>query len=1027
MKNKIIILTQQFKKWQNNPIKLGYCFLMVSMFFSVNLMATEVLTSVDQDQKRTVTGLVVDERGEPVIGANVIEVGTTNGTITDFNGNFSLSVSPNATLKVSYIGHIDNEILVGNNSTLNIVLKEDTHTLDDVVVVGYGSQKKVSLTSSVGVIKSENINQFANNTVSALQGLAPGLAIVDKGGAPGRTNTMMRVRGITSLNDNNNGALLLVDGIEQRIEDLNPDDIESISILKDASATSIYGSRAANGVILITTKRAKTGKATVNYSYYYGIQKATNKPKQMDTETYMRQQNVVYENAGFEKPWPEEKIKEWLSSKDKYKHPAPNEWFDTLLSTAPQQNHSLTVSGGNEIIKGVASLRYFDQGGIIPNFNSDIKEMRVNTDFQVNPKLKVSLDANYRVRYSRAPREESDIYYYMVHASQFTVPRYEDGSYGLSSQGKSPLVSAELSGNNRRWQNLLVGNFKVEYDIFKDLKASIQYALQQSNTKEKNFTNQYKVVDKYNNNVSKNRDRNDLFESRDDFTETTLNILLQYNKSIKRHHINLLAGYSVIQNKHSFLDARRQDFYNNELTSINMGSESTMKNSGYDNKWALQSYFGRANYNYSDKYLFEANIRYDGSSRFTGDNQYSFFPSFSAGWRISNENFWEKVSDIIPSFKIRGSWGKTGNQSVDLYSYYDAYSVQKYSFNGEVVNGYRQKTLSNKDLKWESTRQFDIGFDAGLLDNRLTAEFSYYNKRTDGILIALPIPDVVGLDAPFQNAAIVDNKGFELTIGYRGGTTFTYNVNFNISNNKNKVISMAGASPIITGPSYEVVRIKDVGYPINGLWGYKTDGLYQTEEEIKKSPLYDPNTKPGDVKYLDINNDGVINANDRTYLGDEYPHYPFAISGNFGYKGFDLSILFQGVIDAQTRVSGPLAEFGNYEALTLDLHKDYWTPENPGASIPRPQRSCDYNSAMSDFWIIDAGYIRLKNLELGYSVPKHILSRINIERLRFYVGGTNLFTISNMNKWGLDAEFPSGRFGHYPQTSVYTFGVNISF
>jgi len=1026
MKNELINSIYLLKKWHFKTIRLHLILYVLSLLTLPSIASAET-PGAPQNNRKEIKGIVTDETNTPIIGANVVEEGTTNGTVTDIDGNFTLLVNGDVNLRISYIGYVERIIPSNDSSISHIVLKEDTQTLDDVVVVGYGSQKKVSMTSSVGVIKSENINRFANNTETALQGLSPGLAVVDKGGSPGRTNTMMRVRGITSLNDNNNGALLLVDGIEQRIEDLNPEDIESISILKDASATSIYGSRAANGVILVTTKRAKAGKISVNYNYYYGIQKATNKPKQMETETYMRMQNVVYENAGFEGPWPEEKIHEWLSSNDRYKYPKPNEWFDTLLKNAPQQNHSLTVSGGNDMARGTASLRYYEQGGIIPNFNSDIKEMRVNTDFQVHPRLKVSLDANYRVRYSRAPIEESSVYYYMVHASQFTVPRYPDGSYGLSSQGKSPLVSAELSGDNRRWLGLFVGNFKAEYEIIDGLKASFQYALQQTNDKEKKFTNQYRVVDKVNNNISKYSDRNQLVENRNDVTESTLNLLLQYDKAIKKHNISVLGGYSLIEHKRSFLDATRQDFYNNDLTSMNMGSESTMKNSGYDNKWALQSYFVRANYNYDNRYLLEANVRYDGSSRFVSDNRYSVFPSFSAGWRISNEAFWDPISDIVPSFKLRGSWGKTGNQSVDLYSYYDSYSVQKYSFNNEVANGYRQKTFANKDLKWESTRQYDFGFDAGFLDNSLTAEFAWYNKRTDGILLALPIPDVVGLDAPFQNAAIVENKGFELTLGYRGGTTFTYNINFNISNNKNKVISMAGASPIITGPSYEVIRIKDVGYPINALWGFKTNGLYQTEEEIRNSALYDPNTKPGDVKYVDINNDGLINANDRTYLGDEYPHFPFAISGNFTYKGFDLSLLLQGVIDAQTRVAGPLAEFGNYEALTLDIHKDYWTPDNPGASIPRPQRSCDYNSAMSDYWIVDAGYFRLKNMELGYTIPKHLVSRFNIERLRFYVGGTNLFTISNMNKWGLDAEFPSGRFGHYPQTSVYTFGVNVSF
>lgn len=994
------------------------------------VLTLKATASVGQ-HKRDISGTVIDSNGEAVIGANIIEKGTTNGTITDIDGNFSLAVAPNSVLRISYIGYLDQEVNVGNNTTLKITLKEDNQTLEEVVVVGYGAQKKVSMTSSVGVIKSDNLNSFSNNTVSAMQGLAPGLAIMDHGGAPGRSKTTMRIRGNTSLqtgdNSTANNALLLVDGIEQRIEDINPDDIESVSILKDASATSIYGSRGANGVILITTKRAKEGKIRVNYNYYYGVQKAVDKPKHMETETYMRQQNVAYENAGRPIPWPEERIREWMDSNDRTKYPLANEWHDAVLRSAPQQNHSVTINGGNEFVKGLMSLRYYDQDGIIPNFNSDIKEMRVNTDFQPHRKLTVALDANYRQRYSRSPVEEGEVYRTLMHASQFTVPQYADGSYGLSVQGNNPLMYATMTGDNRRWNNLFVGNLKADYEIIDGLKATLQYGLSQSNDKEKIFKNKYRVVDQENPSRIKYRDRNELEEKRIDILETTLNALLNYNKSFGKHNLSALAGYSLIQNKYSTLEASRMDFYNNDLTSIKMGAESTMKNAGRDEKWALQSYFGRANYSYADKYLLEANLRYDGSSRFTGDNQYSFFPSFSAGWRVSGEPFWQSIAPIISNFKIRASWGETGNQAVNLYSFYEAYEAEKYSFNGEIVNGYRQMKLTNKDLKWESTRQTDIGFDLGFLNNSLTVEFDYYNKQTDGILLELPISGVVGLDAPFQNAGKVENKGFELSIGYRGGREFTYMLNFNISNNWNKVVSLAGSRPTIDGATFETMRIKKEGLPINTFWGFKTDGLFQSEEEIKNSPIYDPNTKPGDIKYVDLNKDGKIDADDRTDLGNEYPRFPFALTGNFSYKGFDLMLMLQGVVDAKTRVSGCLAEFGNYEGFVLDIFKDYWTPENTGARFPRPQKSCDYNSVMSDFWVIDAGYIRLKNLQIGYTVPRHITNKLYMEKLRVYIGGTNLLTFSKTKEWGLDPEFVSGRFNYYPQTSVYTIGVNVTF
>ncbi|WP_102407342.1 TonB-dependent receptor [Parabacteroides bouchesdurhonensis] len=996
-----------------------------------NLIVLTLKATSNQQKgtERKVKGSVVDASGIPVIGANIVVAGTTNGTITDIDGNFSLEVPENAALHVSYIGYLDQDIKVGNNSVLNITLKEDTQKLDEVVVVGYGQQKKVSMTSSVGVIKSDAINLNAKSTVTSLQGLAPGLTIVDYGGAPGRNTTTMRVRGVTSLNDDSNDALILVDGIEQRLEDLNPADIENISILKDASATSIYGSRAANGVILVTTKRGKSGKVQINYNYYYGFQKAMNNPKHMESEAYMRQQIVAYQNAGKtgdQIPYNEEYIQEWKNATDREKYPYANVWQDVLFETAPQQNHSFSVSGGSEKFKGLMSVRYYKQDGIIPNFESNTKDFRVNTDFNPLQGLTLSLDADYRSTYSLQPSEAGEVFRTIYHASQFTTPVYSDGSYGLSKQGNNPLMYATMSGDDKKWKDLFVGNLKASY-TFKDFTANFQYALRYANNKDKIFKNAYTLIDKEYPSRQKKVDRNNLLEKREDIRESTLNATLNYAKTFGKHSVSGMAGYSLIQNKTSYLEAERSDFYNNDVPSMNMGGESSMKNKGYDNEFGLQSYFMRGNYNFDDKYLLEANIRYDGSSRFTGDNQYSFFPSFSAGWRLSNESFWDGLRDLFSNVKIRGSWGKTGNQTCGLYSFYDSYSSKSYTFGGNIVNGYAQTTFANKDLKWETTTQTDIGLDLGFLNNQLTVEAEYYYKRTDGILMELTIPATVGLDAPFQNAGVVDNKGFEISVGYHGGNKFQYNLNFNISNNWNKVVSMAGSSPIITGSNSETFRIKGEGYPVNAIWGYKTDGLYQSWDEIKAGPVLDANTKPGDVKYVDTDQNKTIDADDRVYLGTELPRFPFAFSGSFKYNNFDLSILLQGVMHAETRVSGAFAEFGNYEGFVLDTFKDYWTEENTGAKWPRPQKQCDYNSNCSDFWVKNCGYLRLKNLEIGYTIPQAITQKYYIDRLRFYVSGTNLLTFSPIREFGLDPEFVSGRGNYYPQTAVYTLGVNVSF
>ena len=1008
---------------------------------------------VGQTRGHTISGVVKDERGEPVIGANIIEKGTTNGTVTDADGKYSLTVPAGSILLVSYIGYNSQEIKVGSEQVVNITLREDAEALEEVVVVGYGQQKKVSITGAVGNIKSENINRLANSTTASMQGVSPGLTILDKGGSPGRATTTLRIRGITTIN--NSDALLLVDGVEQRISDINPDDIESISILKDASTTAIYGSRAANGVVLVTTKRGKDGGVKIDFNTYWGIQDVTNTPEHMETVAYMQQQNYAFKNAGQAPRYSDTFIQEWKDNhnSDPITYRVANQWQDAVYRSALQQNYSLNVSGGNEKAKALMGLRYYKQGGVVPNFSSDIKEIRVNSDFKPFERFKISADANFRSRYSLAPVGAYDydvngggIFYSMYHATQFVVPQYSDGSYGLGNKNANPLMLARMAGDDKEWDNLFVGNVKAEVDILDGLKFTAQYAQRYAFKKMVKFNNAYTVTDNqfldwtatakneaYNPSATRLRkrdiSRNSMNDKREDINEYTLNLLLNYTKQFGKHNLGVLAGFSQIENKWSHNESYRQDFYNNDVPSMNMGSESTWKSYGYNTEFALRSYFGRLNYNFDNRYLLEANLRYDGSSRFTGTNQYGTFPSFSAGWRISNEAFWsDGLRNIISDLKLRASWGKTGNQTADLYAFYESYVSTTYNFNDNVVQGYMQEALANKDLKWETSTQTDIGLDAGFLDNRLTLGADYYYKRTDGILVKLPISGTIGLDAPVQNAAIVDNKGFELSLDWKDNIgKVTYGVNFNISNNWNKVVSLGGANPTLDGGSADVIRTVREGYPINSYWGYQTDGFLTQQDIDNKYPVYDSRMTLGDLKYVDRNDDKKIDAEDMTVIGNEFPRFPFALSANVAWKGFDFSFMLQGVIDAQTRVSGALAEGGNFEGFTLDIFKDYWTAENTDARFPRPRKSVDYNSMMSDFWVIDANYIRLKNVQLGYTVPRELSKKWYVDKARIYVAGSNLLTFSPLKEWGLDPEFVSGRFLYYPQTSVYTIGLNLTF
>ena len=983
-------------------------------------------------QEIKVTGKVNDETGQGLPGVSILLKGTNRGSTTDGTGNFQITVpDEKAILVFSYVGYLPQEVTVGNQTSINLTLTTDTKALGEVVVVGYGVQKRTSLTSAVAEVKGEQLTRRpVSNANQALQGIAPGVTILDRGGSPGaRNNATIRVRGITTLSSND--PLFIVDGVEQPFNTINLDDVESISVLKDASSTAIYGSRAANGVVLVTTKRAKSGKAVVDYSGFYAIQNAINKPEMMDLEPYMRLQNVAYVNSGAAPKYTEAQITEYVNATDRLKFPLPNTWFNTVLRSAPQMSHNIAVSGGNDVFRGRVGVRYQKQDGIAPNFNSDIKEFRANTDFKVSSRLSASLDVNYRNTNWQTPISEYNVFNTMFHGSLWAVPKYPDGTYGVSAQGNNPLMYAEIAGLSKNIQDYLFGSGKVEWEIVPNLKFTTQYAVRYTFEQSKNYSNAYTVLDYYNPSlVRKTIPRNNLTEIRNNTRETTLNNLLGYSNTFGQHEVKALVGYSEIKNVFNTISAYREDFYNNDVQSIGVGSETNKNNSGNDTQWGLRSFFGRLNYTFADKYLFEANARYDGSSRFTGDKVYSFFPSFSAGWRVSEEAFFEPLKNIVNELKVRGSWGKTGNQAVGLYSYFQTLNSSTYTFGGTVVQGYVQSNLANPNLTWETTTQTDLGLDAQLWNNRLSFTFDYYDKLTDGILLNLPIPTTVGLNAPPQNAGKVQNKGIELGINFRNKTQsgFAYDLGVNFAQNNNKVVDLAKTGPYISGSDIDPRYIIKEGLPYNAHWGYKTDGLFQTVDQINAYPTIVPNTKPGDVKYVDLNNDGKINSDDMTFLGLTFPKYTFGLNTNLSFKNFNLFMQWQGAADVDTRLSGALAEMGNYEGFTHKIFtNDYWTPENPNARFPRPVKFDLRNVNTSDRMIIDGSYLRLKTVQLSYTLPKGILEKVKANRATIYVSTTNLLTFSKLNEWNLDPEAESGRATYYPQTSLATVGLNLQF
>jgi TonB-linked SusC/RagA family outer membrane protein len=1018
---------------------IGFLLLaLVSTGFSITALPAAAL-----DALVPITGTVKSPTGEVLPGVNVVIKSTTKGTSTDADGKFTIDAPADAVLVFSGIGFTTQEVPVNGRSVLDVVLASDNKQLDEVVVVGYGTQKRNALTNSVAQIGGEEIaRRPVSNIQQSLQGQLPGVTVLDRGGAPGRSNSTIRVRGITTFNINSsstsgydlskNEALVIVDGIEQRLADINPDDIESISILKDASSTAIYGSRATNGVVLVTTKRAKGGKVQVDYHGYYAIQNSINTPHNMGLEDYMRMQVAAYTNAGSALParFTEQSIQAYVNAADREKYPLPNTWFQTMLHPAPQQNHTLSIAGGTETLRTRLSLRYQDQAGIITHYGSKIGEVRLNADYTVSPKVRISGDVNYRYNYSQAPT--TDVIDRFFHGSLWAVPKYADGTYGLSTQGNNPLMFAEIGGDSKRFNDFLVGSVKGDWEILDGLTFSTQLAGRGYFTAEKNYTNAYTNVDK-NTNITKTITNNSLTEVRNSLREYTLINLLTYDRSWGSHGFKGLLGYSQIGNTQTFLSAYRERFYSNDIQSIGQGAnDGTKTNTGNDAVYGLRSYFGRINYDYNGKYLVEVNGRYDGSSKFTGQKQYSVFPSFSAGWRIAKEDFWQGLQSTVNDLKLRGSWGRTGNQSVDLYSYYAALTAGGYNFNGAAVQGYRQTTLANTNLGWESTTQLDLGLDASFLQGRMNLTVDYYRKLTNDILLNLDIPATIGLTAPPQNAGSVENKGWEFNLNYRGAkrsSGFQYNVGANFSINDNKVVDLKGTGPYISGTDINPRYIIAVGLPINTLWGYKTDGLFQTQEEITAyKATYAANTKPGDVKYVDLNGDGKIDANDMTNIGNSFPRYSFGLNSNFTFRNFELSLLFQGAAKVSTRLAGALAEMGNQEGFTHSIYtNNYWTPEHIDARFPRPLKFDLRNVATSDRLVIDGSYVRLKNIQLAYVIPAAIASKARASRARVYVSATNVFTISKLNEWNLDPEVESGRAVYYPQTALYTLGLNLQF
>lgn len=988
-------------------------------------------------------GLVKDATGESVIGASVVVKGTTNGTITDFDGNFSLDgIKKGDVIVISYVGYQTQEIK-WNGSPLNVILKEDSKTLSEVVVVGYGTQKKANLSGSVAMVDSKELeNRPIQNVSSGLQGLMPGVAITGTNGAPGQDAGKIRVRGIGTLNEA--GPYILVDGIETgTLSAVDPNDIESISVLKDAASAAIYGSKAANGVVLITTKRGKTGQTKISYSGYLSFQNATNMIERMGSYEYASLLNQALEAEGMSKRFNDTELQKFKDGNDPL-YP-DTDWYDLAYKTGVQHRHNVNINGGSENVKYMASLGYLNQTGILPNAGREQFNARTNLDMKINKRLSARMNLSFiKNDYSDASSayyggSSDQIIRQLNLIAPWIVARYDDGTWGTISDG-SPIAWLDSGMKVNRDNYNFSGMAAVDYEIFDGLKLTLQGAYV-NNLQNYNYFQKYI---KYNEN--KESDPSQLDERFYKWDRTNYDALLNYNKNFGKHNIKGLLGWHTEKYNYKYQKAVRKKFPNNELTDMNAGDASTQSNEGYTAELAMISWFARINYDFAGKYLLEANIRADASSRFAEGHRWGYFPSFSGAWRISEEAFMESAKDSwLSGLKIRASWGQLGNQDAlsgsnnDYYPALNTYNLDsKYAFGGSLNSGYYQRKYRLETISWEKASTWGVGVDFTLF-NKLNGSLDYYNRKTTGIIMDVTVPKEFALDAYKDNVGSMRNSGIEINLSYNtkiGQVDFGIAGNF--SYNKNEILDLGGGDPnkyLDATDGYS--QRNKVGEAMNSYYIYRADGFFNSQEEAdaytaKYGNPFGKTFKAGDLRYVDTNKDGKLTADDREYCGSSDPKIIYGFNINAGWKGIDLSLMFNGAAGVKRLFDG-YEVYGNFSGDTAHpatIWRDAWTPDNHDASMPRifydTNSASSSRSVQSDFWLQDTSYLRLKNLQLGYTLPKGWLNSVGVENIRIYYSVENLLTFDKM-KINIDPESTSQRLSSYPLLRTHAFGVNVTF
>lgn len=1038
--------------------------LLLSLFAAAPPVAakpkpTTVIPSETFLQMITIRGKVVDENNQGLPGANVMEKGTKSGVVTDTEGNFVLKVkSKEAVLLVSYVGYATQEI-PANKTDLTIVLVANQSKLNDVVVVGYGTQKKATLTGAVSQIKGSVVKASPNGNLSNnLTGRTTGLIAVNRSGEPGNDGSALQIRGTASFRNTDAGPLIVVDGIPDRsFSRINPDDIESISILKDASA-AIYGVRAANGVILITTKRGKTGKPTVNYTGSYGIQSPTRVPKLVNAAQYATYFNELNDRLGQPRQYTDDDIKKYADGSDPLGHPS-TDWYKTVLAkTAPQTQHDLSLSGGTDNVRYYMSGQFQQQDYLFNEspFNFNQKNIRANIDANVSKNLKVSLDLSGRNEEKYAPLANSNnnggIFMAILAQYPTIAAKYPNGLPGSGNTiGSNPLLLAgDKPGNNKSLWYFVTAQGTVDLKmpfITEGLSATAYAALDNSFYQYKYLTRpfdnyQYDAAsgDYVNFRTATNGNRVSLTEYFGRYRTNTYNFKFSYDRLFdKLHQVSAILGYEQSDYLFEEVNTTRRSLLSDQLPYMGLGSSdpANLANGGYGNQNGRKSIYGRVNYGFDEKYLFEFSGRYNGSYNFAPGKQYGFFPGISAGWVLSKEKFFNPLSSVIDFAKIRASWGILGDDGISAYQFLGLYNFVDpgYFFGPDnvPVPGLSAGVSPNPNFTWEKVDSKDLGVELTMLNNRVTLNADYFYRKRYDILTArnASVPSFTGLSGklPPENIGKANSYGYELELGYNGkiGKAFSYNVSANLTHTANKTI-FSDESPNVL--PYQ----RQTGYPIRSFLIYKTDGIYNTQDEInsyvneqgkKVTPL--SGTKPGDIKYVDVNNDGRITSADLVrYFDSPIPKNVFGLSLGGSYKGISLNILFYGQQGAKQIIRPQ----GTNAAFTPPVwqYEGRWTPDNTSAEKPAAfDRTSTVNNIDSDFWLRNVSFIRLKNVELSYEFSTSFIEKIKLKRARVFLNGSNLLIISPLKEYDpeLNNDYVNG--AYYPQTRIINGGVNLTF